>query len=127
MASATVRVQGAPRLRRALKQAAGDVDDLKAAHAAVAALVASTAASRAPRRSGALAASVRGNRAASRATVAAGGARLPYAGPIHYGWPARGIDAQPFISDAAQRTEAVWLPLYTRAIDQAVDKVRGTY
>lgn len=125
MSASTVRVVGRKKLARELKQLQGDTADLKAANSAVAALVASAASARAPRRTGRLASSVRGNRAAGKATVAAGGARLPYAGPIHYGWPARGIEAQPFVTDAAQRTEPIWLPLYEREIARAVAKVRG--
>lgn len=123
--AARVDVEGLPQLRRSLRQLVGDANDLKAANAAAAALVAAAAAARAPRRSGKLAASVRGNKAVGRATVLAGGARLPYAGPIHYGWPARGIEGRPFVTDAAQATEPLWLPAYERALQDAVDKVRG--
>lgn len=109
-----------------MKRAGEDIATLKEAHAAVAAYVAAVAAARAPRRSGKLAASVRGNRAVSRARVSAGGARLPYAGPVHWGWQARGIESQPFITDAAQSTEIVWLAQYERAISAALEKVKGT-
>lgn len=122
-AAAQVRVAGLPALRRSMRQLVGNVDDLKAANAAVAALVAAAAAARAPVRSGRLAGSVRGNRAVSRAQVKAGGAALPYAGPVHYGWPARGIEPQPFITDAAQDTEPAWLALYESAVADAVDRV----
>lgn len=120
-----VRVEGLGKLRRELRAVAGDLDDLKTAHATAAALVAAAAAARAPRRSGALASSIRGNRAASRATVRGGGARVPYAGPIHWGWPDRGIPARPFVVDAAQATESVWLAAYERDVDAALDRVRG--
>lgn len=123
----TVRVDGLGKLRRELRRMGDDLADLKAANAAAAATVAAAAASRAPRRSGRLAASVRGNRAAGRATVAAGGAAVPYAGPIHYGWPARGIPGRPFVTDAAQATEPTWLPAYEAAIAGVVDTVGGTY
>lgn len=125
MAAPVVRIEGLSQLKRQLKTMTGDVSDLKAANSAVAAFVASAAASRAPRRSGALAGSVRGNRAVGRAQVRGGGARVPYAGPIHWGWPSRGIEAQPFISTAAQQTESTWLPIYQADITRAVDKVRG--
>lgn len=124
---ALVRIDGLPRLRRALRELVGDVEDLKDANAAAAAIVAAAAAARAPHRTGRLAASVRGNRAVGRASVAAGGARLPYAGPVHYGWPAHGIEANPFITDAAEATESQWLDAYASAITKAVDKVGGTY
>lgn len=122
---AHLRVDGARRLRRDLRQVAGDLEDLKVANAAAAATVAAAAAARAPHRTGRLAGSVRGNRAASRATVAAGGAAVPYAGPIHWGWPAHGIEARPFIADAAVATEPTWLPMYVADIDRATDRVRG--
>lgn len=120
-----VRVEGLRELRRELRQAGDDLSDLKDANAKVARLVADKAAALAPRRSGALAASVRGNRAAGKAQVAAGGARVPYAGPIHWGWPARGIEARPFVSDAAQQTEAQWLDIYTHDVQRVLDRVRG--
>lgn len=122
-AAAHVTVEGFPALRRQLRAFVGDVEDLKAANAAVAAYVATAAAARAPKRSGRLAGSVRGNRAVGRAQVKGGGARVPYAGPIHWGWPARGITARPFVSEAAQATEPTWLPLYEAAIRRAVDRI----
>ncbi|GAB3251369.1 hypothetical protein GCM10027425_09260 [Alteromonas gracilis] len=122
-----VRIDGLKKLRRDLRRLGSDLSDFKDANAAAASLVASEAAKRAPRRpgSGRLARSGRGNRAAGRASVLFGGAAVPYAGPIHWGWTARGIEPQPFVAAAAQDTEARWLPLYTDAIDAAVDKVAG--
>lgn len=122
-----VRVEGARELRAALRRAGQRLDDLKAANARVAAFVASAAALRAPRRSGRLAGNVRGNRAAGRAVVMAGGVAVPYAGPVHWGWGARGIDPQPFVVDAAQATEPTWLGFYQADVDQIVDAIgRGT-
>jgi hypothetical protein len=46
---------------------------------------------------------------------------------VHWGWPARGITAQPFVSDAAVDTEPAWRPLYERDLQNALDKVGGTY
>lgn len=125
VAAAQVTVDGLPQLRRQLRQLVGDTADLKAANAAVAQIVAAAATSRAPRRTGRLAGNVRGNRAVGRATVLAGGARVPYAGPVHWGWPAHRIEPQPFIVDAAQATEPVWLGAYERDVQAAVDKVGG--
>lgn len=122
---AQVRVDGARKLRRELKRMGEDLDDLKAVNAAVAAFVATAAAGAAPRRTGALAGTVRGNRAVSRATVSAGRAAVPYAGPVHWGWPARNIAPQPFISEVAQGTEAQWVDMYRRGVEEAIGKVRG--
>lgn len=122
-----VTIAGLPRLRKALREAGESLDDLKDSNAAVASLVAGVAAARAPRRTGRLAASVRGNRAVGRAQVIAGGAALPYAGPIHWGWPARGIEAQPFASSAAVDTEPTWLSIYAAELQRIADKAGGTY
>ena len=125
MADAGVKIQGAKQLRASLKRAGVDMEDMKDANAAVGALVAEAAAAQAPRRTGKLAASVRGNRAAGRAQVLAGRATIPYAGPIHWGWAAHNIDPNPFMSVAAQDTEPIWVERYTDAISRIIDKVKG--
>jgi hypothetical protein len=125
MAAAGVQIVGAKRLRRTLKAAGIELEDLKAANAAVASLVAQAAAGRAPKRTGRLAASVRGNRAQARATVLAGRASVPYAGPIHWGWPRRGIKANPFLADTAAALEPAWIAIYTREVEKAINKIEG--
>lgn len=120
-----VRVEGLNRLVRTLNKAAVDVSELKDAHQRVAQIVADAASSRAPRRSGALASAIRGSRQVRRARVTAGSARVPYAPPIHWGWAARGIAANPFVSEAAQDTESRWTETYTQDVQNALDQVKG--
>lgn len=122
-ASVGIKVHGARELRRSLKRAGAELTDMKDANAKVAAYVATAAASRAPRRTGRLAGSGRGNRAVSKAVVTFGGARQPYAGPIHWGWPLHGIEAQPFVVDAARQTEPTWLAMYAHDVDRIVDSI----
>ena len=50
---------------------------------------------------------------------------LPYAGPIHWGWPARGICAQPFMTDAAADTEPSWTRTYRAEVDRILDRIEG--
>lgn len=131
----SVRVDGARQLRASLKRAGHDLGDLKAANAEVSRIVLADAKTRVPRRSGALAATLRGGSAATRATVSAGYARVPYAGPVHWGTPpggrwgrgrtARGVRAQPFLTDAAKKTEPVWLLAYRRSVTRILAKVKG--
>ena len=104
-----VQVTGARELRRAMKNMGHDLSDLTALHRDLAELVASDARNRAPKRTGKLAASVKGRATRTRATVLAGGPMIPYAGPIHFGWPARNIEPQPFLYDAldARKREVV--------------------
>jgi len=108
-----------------MNRAKEDVSELKDAHRRVGNLVAQVASATGPRRSGKLAGSVRSTRQAKRARVVAGGSAIPYAGPIHWGWPARGISARPFISEAAQDSESQWVPIYKRDVQAALDKVKG--
>lgn len=125
MADVGVRVEGLATLTRTMRKAGEDLGDLKDANARAAAIVISAAAGMAPRRSGRLAGTLRSSRVAGRARILAGRASVPYGPPIHWGWPARGIRAQPFISEAARATEGTWLPLYLADVQSALDKVRG--
>lgn len=121
----TYEVAGLDNLVRTLKRAGGDINDLKDAHKRAGQIVQSAAAARAPRLSGALAGSIKSARQQRRARVTAGGARVPYGPAIHWGWPARNIAANPFISEAAQDTESEWRRGYEHDVQKAVDNVRG--
>lgn len=123
--TATVTVRGARELRATMRRADVELTELRDVHAAVAGLVAGAARPAAPRDTGALASTVRGNRAQSRATVSAGFGRIPYAGPVHWGWPARNITAQPWIADTATRTEPTWVQLYRAGVARIVSRIRG--
>lgn len=123
MTYARVRVDGLPALRRALRELGEGAEDLKDANAAVARQVAERAEQLAPRRTGRLAGSIRGNRAAGRATVLGGGAAVPYAGPIHWGWRARGIEPALFVTNAAEQTEPAWIGTYEDALEALVQRI----
>jgi HK97 gp10 family phage protein len=120
-----LEVQGLDTLVRTMRKAGEDLGDLKAANARAGEIVAAAASAMAPRRTGKLAASVRASKQAKRAQVVAGRAAVPYAAPIHWGWPSRHIDPQPFMSQAAQATEPQWLPQYKEDIDKVLDQVTG--
>jgi phage gpG-like protein len=47
--------------------------------------------------------SIRAGRGKTKAVVRAGGARIPYAPIIHYGYPARNIQPRPFLLEALQK------------------------
>lgn len=98
-----IEVEGYKEMRRLMRQIGDDKlkEMLKDANYEAAKIVADEAQKEAPKVSGRLAASVRPNRAVGYGAVRAGSAaRVPYAGPIHYGWPARGIKANDFIGRA---------------------------
>lgn len=100
MAQYTVSVKGLREVTRSLNQYAGAVDDLKEANAKIGSKVAQTAIATTPKLTGRLASTVKSNRAQRKVQLKAGGARVPYAGVIEYGYPARGIEAQPFLRRA---------------------------
>lgn len=120
-----LRVEGGRQLRTSVRNAVGDLKDLKDAHKEAADLVARESRPAAPHRTGRLAGSVRSAGTAGQAIIRAGGARIPYAGPIHFGWAARHIKPQPFITETAQRTEPQWTEMYHDAVQNIVDKIKG--
>ena len=102
-----MRVDGLSKTMRALTAAGADTQDMKDLMHAIGMIVVTAARPKVPTRTGNLAASMRAGRGKTKAVARAGGAKVPYAGVIHYGWPKRGIAAQPFLQDAlqAKRTE----------------------
>ncbi len=136
----TVRIEGARELRAALRKAGESLDDLKEAHRAAAEVVARYGSRFAPVRSGNLMNSIRAS-----ATVTAGIVRagwnykraasyippprpvkyVPYAGVIHWGAPTRHIKEQPFLSQAGQESEPIWLKHYYDTLEEALDTARA--
>lgn len=121
-----VRIEGLDELARSMRKAGVDIDELKDAHWRAASIVAARAAQIAPQRTGKLAGSIRAARQVKRARVMAGRTSVPYAAPIHWGWPAHNISANPYMSNAAQQTEPEWTAAYLADVQAALDKVKGT-
>lgn len=92
-----------------LESLGADVTDLKAAFNRIGNIVAQEARQLVPVRSGRLAASIRPSTQKNAATIRVGSAAVPYAGPIHFGWPARNIQQNVFLynASAAKRDEVV--------------------
>lgn len=120
-----VTVEGARRLRATLRRAGEDFKDLKDAHAKAAAIAAEASAALAPVREGKLRETIRSSGTKTAGIIRAGYASVPYAPPIHWGWPARSITAQPFLSDGARDSEGRWLPVYMRTVDGIINRVEG--
>ncbi len=122
---AYVEIEGGRRLRSTLKKAGVDMKKMTAINRRAASVVAAAAGPAAPKLTGLLSASVRPGATQRAGIVRAGKKAIPYAGPIHWGWPARGIRAQPFISDAAVATEESWVPLYEKHMRDIIKEVKG--
>lgn len=97
-----LRVEGLGKTLRAMAKAGADAESMKDLMHTLGMLVVN--ASNPPRADGDLATTLRAGRGKTKAVVRAGGAKAPYAGVIHYGWPARNIEAQPFLTEALQST-----------------------
>lgn len=117
-----VRVEGLNKVIKSLQALGVDVEDLKDGFAEIAAKGAEYAARLAPRRSGALAATVRGNRAKNKAVVTAGRAKVKYAGPINYGWPARNIRGSEFMQRADKQLEPEAVEMLEAALQKAITR-----
>lgn len=124
--SAVHEVRGGRELRRTLRGAGDDLSDLKDVHKQAAAIAATRAKADAPEVSGRLAATIRSSGTKTAGIVRVGNnTKVPYAHPIHWGWAARGIPANPFAARGAQESEPVWVALYVRYVDDTLDKIKG--
>lgn len=92
-----IEVRGLTETLRRLSKAGADAEDMRELMHSTGEIVAGAARRHIPYRSGALASSVRAGRGKTKAVIRAGGARVPYAGVQHYGWPARNIDGHMFM------------------------------
>lgn len=115
MVDTQVRVEGLRDLRRRLKAIDTRAPrELNKASKRVAMAVARQAADYAPRDSGTLAASIRVGSRGDRITLRS---PLPYAAPIHWGWPARNIRGSFFLTRAADEKRDEF-------IDELRDEIR---
>lgn len=115
-----VKVEGLNSTLRKMSKAGADATDMRALIHEIGMLVVNDAAP--PRVSGALAGSIRAGRGKTKAVVRAGGAKVPYAGVVHYGWPARNIKPQPFILEALQRQRSNALGKLEEGIQEILRK-----
>ena len=101
----TVQIEGLNKLLKGLEEL-DDLakDDLKSLGLRAAEPVLVAARQTVPVRTGALSSSIRAVRSARGVKVRAGGARVPYAKAIHFGWPSHNIKPNKFLFRAVDRT-----------------------
>ena len=122
-----VKVEGLASVRRQLKNLSDDVDyraqEFLPVNKAIASAIAGDAKKFVPVLSGALAASIREAASKTSARVKAGNKKdVPYAGPIHFGWPARRIKPQPFFYDAIDGRRDEIKDRYEKLVDDLIKK-----
>lgn len=122
-----ITVEGSKELARDLKKA-GDtelLDELKVAHIGGAEMVLHAALPLVPVRSGALRDSLKATATARSGRVKAGKKSVPYAPPIHFGWPARNIAPNPFLYDALDARKGEVIEAYEKAVEKVAASVEG--
>ena len=121
-----VKVEGLASVQRQLKKMSEDVDyqaaEFLSVNKTIAAAVAGDSKAFVPVLSGALASSVREAATKKSAKVKAGGYGVNYAGPIHFGWPARRIKPQPFFYDAIDKRRDEIKERYEKLVDDLIKK-----
>jgi len=117
-----VRVENLNKTVRALQSFGVEVLDLKEVFSGIADEGARLASSFAPKRSGRLAQTIRGNKAKNKAVVAAGKARVKYAGAINYGWPARNIKPRLFMQQADAKLGPLAVDMLDAGLTEAARK-----
>lgn len=115
-------IDGDVELGRAFNRAKARID-VESFAAEAAELVEREARQGAPRLTGALEASVQVETLGDGASVIAGGPGVPYAGVIHFGWSAHGIEATPFLWDALDRKEDAIVGVFADRTDDAISVI----
>ena len=122
-------LNGSSDLQRTLRRAGVDIRELKPVNREAAEIVMARARDEAPVVSGRLRDTLRVGATNRAGVIRAGNNRqragVPYAGAIHWGWPARDIPAHPFLAKPARETEHKWSQLYERYTDKVLGRVKG--
>lgn len=117
MARPTVEIEGLNKLLRALEKLDDEAkQSFKDVGGRVGRLVAEQGREEVPVRSGALQRTIRAANTGRGAKVRAGSAKVPYAGPIHFGWRSRNIEPNNFLYRAVDKKVDVALDMYLEEV-----------
>lgn len=118
-----LEIEGLRDLQKSLRNLTDDSrNDMKETHRKAGEIVVAGAVRIAPVRTGALAASIRSAPTQRQGRVRVGSAAVPYAGPIHFGWPTRSIKPNPFIYEVLDSRRQEVYALYAERISQLINK-----
>jgi hypothetical protein len=121
--SGKIEVEGRRELVRALGKMGERSGQLREVHSRLAVPLAMAARGETPVRSGTLVRTVRANASQKALQLRAGSKSVPYAGAIHYGYPRRGIEPNPFLIRARDAMRGDILDAYNRYMAELIDKV----
>lgn len=118
-----VKIQGLREVQRALSDLSDDLkNEMKGTHLEAAKAVLPEAQRLAPFRTGALSSSLRATATRTGGRIRAGSSAVPYAGPIHFGWPARRIAPQPFVYEALDPRRDEVIEVYAKKLNELITK-----
>lgn len=124
MPNAAIKVEGLNKAIRTLRRLHPElVDEMKEVNKDLAASLVPVAKAKVPVQSGALRESIRSTGQARTGVVRAGKAKVPYAGPIHFGWPSHRIRPQPFLYEALDERRDEIEREYVRRVQRVIDRV----
>jgi HK97 gp10 family phage protein len=119
-----LEIEGLKEVQRDLRALSKDSrDDMKDTHRKAGEIIAVAAKPLAPNLTGRLSSTIVSAPTQRQGRVRIGrGQSVPYAGPIHFGWPARRIKPQPFIYEALDGRRDEVLKVYEQRMDQLIRK-----
>ncbi len=118
-----LEIEGLRDVQKAMRNFSDDSrNDMKETHRKAGQIVVDGAARYVPVRTGALLASLRSAPTQRQGRVRVGSAAVPYAGPIHFGWPARSIKPNPFIYEVLDNRRQEVYAIYADRISQLIVK-----
>lgn len=118
-----IEIDGLRELQKDLRLfGAATRDDMKETHRRAGEIIVEGARRFVPVRTGALLASMRSAPTQRQGRVRVGSASVPYAGPIHFGWPARNIRPNPFIYEVLDQRRQDIYKLYADRISGLIEK-----
>jgi hypothetical protein len=125
--AAAIKVEGLSKVQRDLRKLSTDGLDLSKTefletNKRVAEIIIGESKKYVPVLSGALAANIRNASTKKAAKVRAGSVAVPYAGAIHFGWPARAIRPNPFLYDAIDSRRNEVAQRYASLLDSLITK-----
>lgn len=113
-----VTVKGIGRLNRALAKAGSDAGNMRELMHSIGMIAVREAQARVPVLTGTLRDNIRAGRGKTKAVVRAGGARVPYAGVIHYGTPDNAYQPTNFLITAIQTRRGEILNRFNQGLEQ---------
>jgi hypothetical protein len=118
-----LQIEGLRDVQKAMRNFSDDSrNDMKETHRKAGQIVVDGAARLVPVRSGALLASLKSAPTQRQGRVRVGSAAVPYAGPIHFGWPARHIQPNPFIYEVLDGRRQEVYAMYAERISELIVK-----